>query len=411
LLCCFLTNQFTSTGTDFIRSGVREGDLVNIDYTPKTGTVSLADPVLTLATKDLQFSLDNGSIVTVVFVNDVGTPGAVSRDGVAEQINSYAGEEICSIVEVSSGDFRLVMNPTRLLNIEAQPSSAFSANTLLGFSNVVDTNNYSSMRGSYVITFVDTNYVLVDATFGTSTTANQFTVTRLGEQRIVATQMSNNTAEAGLYYWDVELLSEGAGNIWNIGANEDMTVTGYRSDGYYVTTRDSNQSFSSFERMDLHISRSFLEVGTDDSPANATQVSGQSLLLTYELSELVGNYDDTLRSDTERVINASPLARHLMPHLVRFSLTYTGGPSTGEVEEALSRFIRDLLSDQPMYVHDLQREVVSLGVNLITNPITLYAVVHDYSRNIRMHRSQNEINVSRLAAFIPDRLDLVRVFS
>jgi hypothetical protein len=214
-----------------------------------------------------------------------------------------------------------------------------------------------------------------------------------------------------MYYWDVELISQGAGDAWNIDADVEMRVDNYRSDGYYVTTRDANLSFSPYEEPVLHVSRSILEVGTDDDSANSTQITGQSLLVTYEYSEVTNSYNDTIRSDTERIVNASPLARHLMPYLVRFSLVYAGGPSAADVKTELEKMIRGWLPDQPMYVYDIQQRLSAMGVSLVTNPLTLYAVVHDHNRNVQLLRSQNALNTERLAAFIPDLLDVTRVIS
>ena len=75
--------------------------------------------------------------------------------------------------------------------------------------------------------------------------------------------MAENEAEADLFYFDVELVSEGAGDAWNIDADEQMAVTGYRSDGYYLTTDDENLSFSSAELPKLVLSRTILEQGVD----------------------------------------------------------------------------------------------------------------------------------------------------
>lgn len=407
-------NTFSSVANDFVREGVRENDVLVIDYVPVRGSVNLVDPVLNLSLKDLVLSLGDTSPITIVFINDVGTPGAVSRSGVASQINSAVGETVCEVQEITPGDFRLVFTTTRALKLYAQVGSPTQANTLLGFSNVSDTTNDAPEKGSWVITQVGSptiNDLQVAGPFSTATTGNQFKIIRTGEQRIVTTQVAENIEEAGLYYWDVEAISEGAGNTWNIDQNVPMEVTNFRSDGYYLTTKDSNYSFSPYEDVALHISKSVLEIGTDDSPTNATTIAGQSLLITYEHSELVSSYQDTLRSDTERVINANPLARHLVPHMVRFTVAYTGEPLESTLSSVLSKYIREVLPDEPLRVSALQRLISNEGASTITNPITLYAVVHNQDRTITMVRSQDQLSVTRLAAFIPDVLNLNRRLS
>ena len=73
--------------------------------------------------------------------------------------------------------------------------------------------------------------------------------------------MSSNEAEASLFFFDVELVSEGVGDQFNIDADQQLAVDVFRSDGYFLTTDDPNLSFSLTERPNLVISKSILEDG------------------------------------------------------------------------------------------------------------------------------------------------------
>lgn len=410
-------SEITSAGLDFIKKGIRKDDIVVIDFVPIVGGASLADPVPGLALKDLRISLDGQPDKTLTFVNDVATPGAVSRDGVAKQINNLVGLQIASIVEVSTNDFRLVLNPEILCIVRPQFSVPTQANTTLGFSDNSHTSNNSPDAGEYLISVVGppnaVDTVTVRHMNGTlvsfiGSSAQQFKVFRRGGQRISSTEMSQNIAEAGLYYWDVELVSQGVGDLWNIDADQPMVPASYKSDGYYFSTADTNLAFSPAEQLTLHLSMSILDVGVDDDPENATQLTGQSISVSYEYSSLVNNVQSFISAETERVINQSPLSRHLVPHFVRFDLIYAGGSKETEVLPDIQGYVRDIQPGDAMESSDIQRLVSNRGATSIQNPIDMLAVVYEFDRSITLARSQNALTTGRIAAFIPDQITLTR---
>jgi len=239
-------------------------------------------------------------------------------------------------------------------------------------------------------------------------TEQTFKVERVGVQRINTTSMSENTAEASLYYFDVELISEGAGDFWNIAADQQMTVTGYKSDGYRLQNSDNNLTFSDVEEAEIIISRTVLEQGVDDDPRNATQVTGQNLQITYDRSDTVENVQDFSQSDVERVVCASPLARHLIPHFIRFDLIYSGGSKESIVVPEIEKYITDLFPIDTLDSSDLQGILTGRGATYVQNPIDLIAVVHRVDRSIYIQRSQDRLSTSRLASFIPDVLNISR---
>jgi hypothetical protein len=403
---------FTSASSDFLKKGVRVGDKLVIDFVPITGSVTIHDPVLGLALKQLRISLDNQPDRFITFVNDVGTLGAVSRKGVVDQINSAVGFVICSMVEIAPGNFHLRFNPKMPLTIRQQSGATLTAaNVMLGFNNITDTNNRSAHFGSYDITAVAPGGAVTQLTIGPALSAEaneQFTITRVGEQRIVSTTMQNQTALGGLYYWDVELMSEGPGDLWNIDADQTMVLAGYRSDGFYLLTKNTHLTFSPAEDIELVMSRSILEAGVDDDPANATNLAGQKLSISYEYSSLVQSLQSFISSESERVINDSPLGRHLIPHYVRFDLTYSGGSLASDIMPSLESYIQAVPPDVAMESSDVQKIVSDKGAVYIANPLELMAVVYDFDRSVYMVRSSDSLTTGRLAAFIPDAITLTR---
>jgi hypothetical protein len=395
-------STFTSATADFVKRGIQPGDLLVIDYQPLAGSVALADPVLTLEFKILTLSISGGVDKDIIFVkDDVSIPsGSVTRAGVADQINKIVGQTICRI------------NGTNNLEFEADLSiivrGSGSANALLGFPGT-DTNNRSSKAGEYnILTVPNATTLTVSPAFGVVLARQQFKVFRRGVQRIVSTQMAKNVAETGLHYFDVELVSIGTGDEYNIEAGLQMVAAGYRADGYYLQTDDPNLTFSPTEMLRMRVSPTILEVGTTDNPDNATPISGQNLQVNYEKSIVTGNVQNFAMSETERVICSSPLARHLIPHFVRFDLLYTGGSQESETRPDIERFIKGLFPNDFLEVSDLERLLSLRGAKSISNPITLLAVVHNFDRSIVIERSQDKLNTGRLAAFIPDVLTIQR---
>ena len=296
-------------------------------------------------------------------------------------------------------------------------SSAGSANAALGFSlvNGIDQYNEINNKGTYTITVVAPGNVparlQVSPAFPLSPASHlrqQYKVLRAGLQRIVSTDMAKNVGTAQLYYFDVQLISEGTGDQYNLASSLAMTVSGYRSDGYYLTTEDPNLTFSPAERPWLHVSKSVLAVGVADSPSNATQISGQNLQLNYSRSSLADNVHNFISSDTERVINENPLGRHLIPYFVRFSVFYTGGSTESVVLPDLEKFILALYPHDSLESSELQKLINNRGARSVDNPIDLIAVIHNFDRTVTVERSQDKLNTGRLAAFLPDHIQVNR---
>jgi hypothetical protein len=402
-------STFESVTTDFIAKSVFAGDLLVLDFIPLAGTVVLADPVVGLNATTFTLSINGGVDKTLIFVHDDGAipAGDVTRAGVVTQINKSVGQVVCSLNVTNN----LVFNPDA--SVVIRPTG--TANALLGFSVLADQNNDSPDKGTYTIALVapsgNPNRVFISGVFptgATTTTAQQFKVLRAGLQRVVSTNMSKNLGTAGLYFFDVELISQGTGDQYNIQADLQLTVQGFRSDGYFITTDDPNLTFSPVERAKLHLSRSIFSVGVSDDPDNATQLAGQNIQIAYERSTLVNNVDNFARSETERVINASPLARHLIPYFVRFSLTYFGGSKEDVVIPDITSYITDLFPTETLDVSALEKLCSNRGARSVDNPIDLIAVIHNFDRTITVERSQDRLNTGRLAAFIPDVLNITR---
>lgn len=418
------TNVFTSDSQNFVRFGVAVGDKLVIDYIPISGTMTFPDPgkVHNVAGTIFVFSIDDGPKLYLTFVQDDISLEAdqVTRQGIIDQINAKAGSDIAQL----TADYRLEFEADALITIyplsDNNTASAIILGDVSGITPAVafedDTyTNESPHAGSYKITLVnETELQTAGDPFDSADPYDSpiiregFRIYRTGTQRISTSQMANQKAEAELYYFDVELVSEGTGDLWNIDAKQQLFVDEFLADGYYLTTDDPNLSFSTAEKPKLVISKSILENGVDDDPANATQIAGQNIQITYERSQLVADVQNYITSVTERVVNANLLSRHLLPHFIRFDLIYTGGSQEGVVIPDMESYIRNLLPSDPLESSDIQKIVSDRGANSIRNPIDIIAIVHNIDRTIQAVRSQDSLTTGRLAAFIPDILNIKR---
>jgi hypothetical protein len=412
------STTFSSASQDFILSQIQAGDKLVVDFHPIAGAIVLSDPVSGLVDKTLIFSVDGSPDKTLVFIRDDVTLGVteVSRQGVIDQINAAAGVDIAALTGSNTLEFdaesELVIRGVGTANSVILGGMAGTAVSFVG----TDRRNTAPHKGEYTIASVNSQTAVTLTSvptnllglYTTPYTRQQFKVFRAGVQRISTAQMKDQTAEAGLYYMDVELVSEGTGDLWNIGAGKQLTVTGFHSDGYSLTTEDSNLTFSAIERPRLSISKTILEDGVDDDPANATQIAGQNILITYDRSSLVEDVQNFSSSETERVVNSSPLVRHLIPHFVRFDSTYVGGSKEEVVVPEVEDYINKIAPAEAFESSDLQKIMSDAGATSISNPIDLIAIVHQVDRSIVATRSQDRLTTGRLAAFIPDLLNIKR---
>ena len=399
-------SNILTSAVDFVGNDVQVGDELIIDFIPITGTIGLADPISNLAFKTLIYSIGGSPDLTLNFSRDNFALAItdVSRQGAADEINSAVGATIATIDPVTQ---HLVLNPLASMTIR----KGGTANALLGLSTTQDTNNASTHAGIYSITQIGIGNILISPATPNNviTESNeQFTIKRTGVQRIGTTTMNANVGQAGLYFADVELVSEGTGDLYDIDADVALVVTGHQADGYYLTTKDSNLTFSTAEDVTLVLSKTINTVGTDDTLLDATVLTGQNIQVNYEASTLTSQIQSFVVSDAERVVNESPLSRHLIPYFVRFDLNYSGGPQPSDIEPSIETLIQALFPYQQLQVSDIQALLSSRGTTSISNPLTLYGIIYNLDRSITLEKSEDRLNVGRLAAFIPDQINLVR---
>jgi hypothetical protein len=209
--------------------------------------------------------------------------------------------------------------------------------------------------------------------------------------RVSSTVMQNQT-DGTLYYVDVQIESQGAGDSLNLPENTRMVVTsGVSTDGYTYTVQNNTLTFSPYEEVSLNFDRRFLPIGNSDSPENLTEISGRNLKITYESSTVVQLVNDLMRSDLDRPIVANPIARHFLPSYVYSQFIYKGGMAPADVGQEIEDYINSLGAMDELSVSELEAFLTRRGATYVQHPLQLVSITHDIDRNLVVNRSLDKI--------------------
>ena len=391
---------------DFLSLGLAVGDLIDITYQPIQGTTNVTSTYASFATRTLTLKVD-GKVTTFTFT----APASVQE--IADQINTAVGSTIAFIETIVAANY---------IRLEADVSIVVvsgTALTLMGMGTGLtptDNKSYAADYGPYRVFALSSMQVgheanpnqimLVDRNGNSpigppalySKQAHHFVVRRAGVQRIHSTAMAKNI-ENGLYYMDVELLSEGSGDVWNIPEGQVLTITGHKSDGYRLIVVDPNLSYSTQEQVSMQISNTILAVGQSDDQSAATNLSSTNIQVNYQQSPLVASIQSFAAAELDRVLTASILVRHLQPAYVNFVMNYSGGSSADVVTADVDAYLIGLSPNDRVESSAIQKTATMRGATFVTSPITLFAVTYDENRKIIVDRSTNYVTHSRLSTF------------
>lgn len=404
-----------SSVIDFVSMGVQVGDLIQITYQPLQGgndlTAMFATPPFLLIGTKFVLKVDDKK-TTVTFSSNV-----TSADKVASEINAAVGVNIASITTFETrqylmleADVPIVIMTTGTANtmLGFIPPSPFSnesylhKNNTLGLYKVINLNSnpYNPTHGFQIeIQDIDGNPPPDVSLFpGYWNQANHFQVLRSGIQRISSTDMSRQK-ESGLYYADIELISDGCGDTCNIPEGLVFIVAGYTSDGYRLVVANTNLSYSIQEQLSMTLTSSMLEVGETDSLENEIQLAGRNLQIEYEQASIVADIQSFASSDLDRVLTASILVRHLFPTYINFDMDYVGGSGSDVVTADVLAYLDALTPNDRVVASVIQDKASRRGAFSVTSPITLLAIAHDEARQISVDRSYNSVSKGKLSTF------------
>jgi hypothetical protein len=396
---------------------VQVGDRCEITFAPIVGQKSLTAASYPTNGKTLLLDLGRGA-EKIQFVGDLAIDAIISQindqasrsiatkweSGINKYLTIRSDEEVTILDNSADGNDGTaeVFGTTPSTNNPWLTQPAFAGNTI---------SNDSSYKGYwYVSALAATTIDLINAA-GTAFTptwsvnsqlGHYFVLSRSGQQSITATQMGQQRDDLGLYYFDVECISEGHGDSWNISADVLTEVTGYSSEGWSIDVEDGNLSFSMAEVPWLRISPRVLFEGSEKDPSNYTELVGSSFQVSYERVPIVEEIHSYVRSQQNRDVCESVLARALTPIFIRTTIQYRSGDSESAVRTSLVDTIESVVPEQYLEISDLVEVVIRSGAEYVQLPITVIGIHHNTDRSIDVERSENVISTERLSCLIPD---------
>ena len=393
---------------DFLKREILPGDRLRTTYQPIQSTRDLVALPMVYPTdllgKTLIFTLDNAPQKTVTFTNKV-----TSIPKIAERINAQLGE---TVAYIESGKYlRIEADFPITLHKDSTAAAGGVLWTITPPTNLVNRSSIWSEDGvliEVVAPVVPTTHTRLQLpTTPATSQSNHFEIYRPGVQRICSKDMLAQL-EGALYYMDVELVSEGPGDLWNIPADLEFTITGYESDGYYLTNENRYLAFSTEEHPWIHVSRRMLKTSVDDRPDLATTLNSQNIQIGYDYSPVASTLQSFASSDLDRVLVASVLVRHLVPHYLNFTMSYNGGSAADIVKKDILAHLEALGPDERVEVSDLTNIARKRGANYIQFPTEIVAVVHDEQRKVTVIRSKDYVSKGRWSTFFPGEITIVR---
>lgn len=399
------------TERNFLQLGTAPGDLLDLLYQPIFSSGPLPG-VGTLAVSGLalRLRLRGAPFVTVAFATNL------TRQEVVDFINERVGEDVASLE--GTGELRLQL-ADGLLEID-ENSTILGPDPLLLFGQPMSTEY--SQAGTYIVSAVADNELTLSPMTaleppGPSVVYPQENLQyriRRHVQRISSTEMRDNTDATGMFFADVELIALAPGDQHNIQSGVPLEVSGHRADGYRLRTDNPVLSFSRAETLWAEMSRTILLPGSTDSPEEYVQLSRQSVLVTYDRSELVDEIQSFVDSDSERVTTQDLLVRHLRPHYVNIAWAYVGGSNEPEVIRALRDALDDIAPGEELEVSNLVKVLTARGASSVYSPDpssrfgrrepVLVTVYHDEDRRVRAAVITDVGESTRLARWIADNV-------
>jgi len=370
-------------------------------------------------TYEFNFAFENGSTLTV----SITTPGAVpyTRTQLETIFNAVLDPGGTSPIAVDIDD-----GPLQYLGISTQERiTSITGNGIVSLGGMEPTTygtqgnlSYLGQNNSSFFFFLGSpstpNYIRVTGStitppYEDSALANvQFVVQRLGAQRFSAKKISESIHDSGLYYADVELMSLGTGDEWNLGPDVTFEeLTGWKALGYSIRPVNEVLSFSVRETPIFSATPYIQDPSVSDGYVDQTPVYGSGLRLNYDRDPTVAAVQTLADSEDERENNESILARCMRPCEVFLTVEYSGGLAETEMRKEIDKLIEAQMDT--LDVSEIIYRMQQLGATSVELPIEIGAAFLRQDRTYNLVVAKDRVSVSRLAAFSVGRLTLRRL--
>jgi hypothetical protein len=402
------TRIFTDPSGQFLMDRIKPGDLLVVLYRSIRGASVFGPGSLGVTGVQLSIRIGTYPAVLIQFPYDMTLAQCV------EYINAQLAESVAS---VDGNRLRLDSNQDLVLDTSVTSGTVF-------FGITTYTNAHVD-NGRYVIAGVEATALEISNrqapfTGDTSALSCRYQILR-HMQRVSSTEMNLQVDASGLYYADVSLLSRVPGDASNLTGSIEMDVAGHRADGYRLRTSNAALTYSRAEEVFAELSPTMLVVGSLDAPSEATQLSRQNVLATYDRSQLVDEVQNFCDSTFNRVVTADLLARHLLPNYVSTTIYYVGGIGEAQMRTDFESLLDGVEPGDELEVSAVTTRMVRRGASSVYTPDAaspsgrsapvLVVVYHEVDRKIYASFVRDRVSTTRTRRFMPDNVQLRRVTS
>lgn len=375
-------------------------------WTPAAGTYTF------------NFNFENGSTLTV----NINTPGGVpfDRPTMLATFNAVLSPLPATplAIEVNDGPIQMlgISTQERITSVTGNGPAALSGMEPVTYATQGNLSYLAQKNQIFAVlatapddpTYVRTSGPAMVSPYEASPLTNvQFKVRRMGQQRFSAKQISENIHDSSLYYADVELISMGAGDDWNIGPDLSFLLSGWRALGYHLRPDNPVLSFSTKETPIFSATPFIQDPAVSDSYQQQTPVYGSGVRLAYERDSLVASVQTLAESEDERENNESVLARCMRPCEVFFIVEYQGGLPESEMRVEIEKLVTE--KADALDVSDIIYRLQQLGATSVQLPVEIGAAYVEQDRTFRLVLAKDRVEVTRLAAFLVGRITLRRL--
>lgn len=385
-----LTTTFKCDGTgsvlpdrdesvDFRKWGVRVGDLVTLYTRPLIGTVDLSASFPDVDGKYLKIAVgDHPQLTEVIFDSSV-----TDLSSCADYINSKIGQDIAVVASTY-----LALESDDVIVLISDGSGSDATSDLFGFV----AGSYSSKAsGQSPISSIsdDGSTANLVQVIGSETNYHA-DIARPSSQMATALDMVDDGF--GFYFFDIEVVSEGFGDDWNLEAGTELTVEGDETLGWKCWSARPELTFSSEEELWMTVSTHVVDEGAKNDPANWVSIVGSNLTINATTSAVVERVQGILDNPSYQVVTADLLAKHLRPIRVYLDLSYTGGIEAKKLEQQVKNLVESTSPGEALTVQQLSQLLHRLGAGSVVHPLEIVWLEVDDDRRLVLKHSQDRLS-------------------
>jgi hypothetical protein len=221
--------------------------------------------------------------------------------------------------------------------------------------------------------FTDGNGYKYSPTLNFETDEDDFS----GGAVISQSEMDTNTVVYGnitYYYCDVQVKSYNAGlSATNLEANSALTVAGYTSEGWSLSTTDSTYAMSTKENVSLVFTSTY---------NGGVTIEGASIRVVYETSKTIHDSQEFLENDEYRCITIDPLAKSYTPMYANVYIEYDGTIDETSAVKLIQDFLLNTEPGEYLDIYSFVKEFYKAGAYYIKMPLSILLIVHNPDRTI-----------------------------